>query len=73
MVPVSADPDYAFQRFNVGLGLERTAGIGATILAVVALLILAWATRRHHLDPRWWRVLIPPDGGPAWSWGTGGG
>jgi hypothetical protein len=58
-VPVSADPDYAVQPFGVGLGAGRAAGIGSTVMTVVALLMLARATRRHRLDPRWWAVLVP--------------
>jgi len=58
-VPAGAEPDYTFEPFHVGLGIERAVGIGSTVLAVVALLVLAWATYRHHLDPRWWGVLFP--------------
>jgi formate hydrogenlyase subunit 3/multisubunit Na+/H+ antiporter MnhD subunit len=58
-VPASADPDYAFRPLDIGLGAERAAGIGSTVLAVVTLLALVWAARRHHLDTRWWRVLVP--------------
>jgi hypothetical protein len=56
---VQVSADYAFRPFDVSVGAERIAGIGSTVLAVVALLTLAWATRRHLLDARWWMVLIP--------------
>ncbi|UWP80002.1 hypothetical protein [Dactylosporangium fulvum] len=29
------------------------------VIVIAALLVLGWATRRQHLDPRWWRVLGP--------------
>jgi hypothetical protein len=58
-VPASADPDYAFQPLDIGLGAEHAAGIGSTVLAVVTLMTLVWAARRHHLDIRWWSVLVP--------------
>jgi len=58
-VHVGADADYAFEPFDVSVGVERAAGIGSTALVVVALLVLVWATRRHRLDVRWWMVLIP--------------
>jgi len=58
-IKVSADADYAFRPFDVSVGAERTAGIGSTVLAVVALLTLAWATGGHRIDARWWMVLTP--------------
>lgn len=58
-VPVSGDPDYAFRPFDITAGTERTVGIGSTMVAVLAFLALAWATRRHRLEARWWMVLAP--------------
>ncbi|WP_405425885.1 hypothetical protein [Micromonospora sp. NBC_00617] len=58
-VPVSVNPDYTFKPFDVTPRTQRTAGVASAVLTIVALLMLARATRRKHLDPQWWRVLIP--------------
>lgn len=34
-------------------------GCGSALVAIVAALLLTWASLRHGLDPRWWSVLGP--------------
>jgi hypothetical protein len=58
-ITAPADADYTLVPFDVSVGAERAAGWGSTVLAVVALLTLVWATRGRRLDARCWMVLIP--------------
>jgi len=58
-VPVSVGRDYAFRPWDIGPEVARAAGIGSLLLVVAMIMALAWATRRHLLDARWWTVLIP--------------
>lgn len=57
-VPAGADPDYMVRPLGIAPGAERAAGLGSLLLAVVAMPVLAWATRRRLLDWRWWIVLV---------------
>jgi len=57
-VPAGAHPDFTFQGFEVGPSVERAAGIGSTVLAVVTMVVLAWAMYRRQIDWRWWGVLV---------------
>jgi hypothetical protein len=57
--PARVGLDYAFRPWPINPAAARAAGIAATIVAVMSLTFLIWATARHRLDARWWRVLIP--------------
>jgi hypothetical protein len=46
---------YAYRPWPVGPAVS----IAATILAVISLALLIWATARQRLDARWWKALIP--------------
>jgi hypothetical protein len=58
-VPLSSDPDYFIRPFHISPALERVLGWGSVLVAIVAALLLTWASLRHVLDPRWWSVLGP--------------
>ena len=57
--PARVGLDYAFRPWPISPQVARAAGITATVLAVVSLAILIWATVRHLLEARWWWVLLP--------------
>ncbi len=56
-VSLADDPDYAFRPMTLSPMTERAVGIASLALAVGAVAVLAWATRRRALDRRWWTVL----------------
>jgi hypothetical protein len=58
-VPLSADPDYFIRPFHISPALERVLGYGSVLVAIIAALLLTWASLRYGLDPRWWSVLGP--------------
>ena len=58
-VPLSSDPDYFIRPFRISPALERVLGWGSVLVAIVAALLLTWASLRKGLDPRWWSVLGP--------------
>ena len=45
--------------FPVSPAVERAAGRGAVLAAIVAATWLTWASLRHGFDLRWWSVLGP--------------
>ena len=57
--PARVGLDYAFRPWPISPVAATATGIAAAMLAVMSLALLIWATARHRLDARWWRVLIP--------------
>lgn len=55
---VAVDPDYAVRPLPVSPVTERSVGIASLAIAVGAVAVLTWATRRRALDRRWWTVLV---------------
>jgi len=58
-VPLSSDPDYFIRPFRIRPALELVLGWGSVLVAIVAALLLTWASLRKGMDPRWWSVLGP--------------
>jgi len=58
-VPPSSDPDYFIRPFRLSPALDWGLGWGSVLVAIVAALLLTWASLRHGLDSRWWSVLGP--------------
>jgi hypothetical protein len=58
-VALTADPDYFVRPLHISPALERVLGCGSVLVAIVAALLLTWASLRHGLDLRWWSVLGP--------------
>jgi len=70
--------DYAFRPVSLGPMGDRIVGVLACICVIVAFSWLVRATSSHHLNSRWWRVLVPLVGagvlvGFAWRVLTAGG
>ncbi|MEO7745842.1 MAG: hypothetical protein ABIV05_06390 [Actinomycetota bacterium] len=57
-VSLAEDPDYALRPLPVNPTTERAVGIASLALAVGAVAVLTWATRRRALDRRWVKVLV---------------
>ncbi len=57
--------DYVIRPFRLSRQVERTAGIGGSLLAIAAAAVLTWASVRHDFDLRWWFVIGPALGAGA--------
>jgi hypothetical protein len=58
-VPASAGRDYSVAPWDISAGTARAIGAGSLGLAIVALVVLGWATLRRLLCAQRWTVLTP--------------
>lgn len=58
-VPARAGRDYAVRPWDISAGTARAMGTASLVMAIAALVVLGWATRRRLLRAQWWTVLIP--------------
>jgi hypothetical protein len=64
-VPAGTALDHLIRPPAVDPGAERVIGIASVVLAGLTLALLAWASRRHRFDRRWWAALLPALAGVA--------